>query len=110
MSHRIDHIEKYTSNTVDALSGGALDPIPGNGFLRIYSCDIVDTARITVQPANHPNPTGSGAGHIIERATTPEVRAYDPHYETEVERGEKVVVTLDGTVSETLLWVSFIGA
>lgn len=110
MSHRIDHVEKFTSTNADALSGGALDPIPGNGYLRVYACEIVDTGRIAVEPSLHANPTGSGAGHIIERATTPEIRAYDPHYETEVFKGEKVVIGLSGTISECLLWASFIGA
>lgn len=110
MSHRIDHVEKFTASNVDALAGGPLDPMPGNGYLRVYACEIVDTGRITIQPAKHANPTGSGAGHIIERATTPEIRAYDPHYETEVEAGEKVTITLDGTISECLLWATFIGA
>ncbi len=110
MAHRIDHVEKFTAAAADALAGGSLDPMPGNGYLRVYTCDIVDTARITIQPAGHANPTGSGAGHVIERGTTPEIRAYDPHYETEVEKGEKVVIGLSGTVSECLLWASFIGA
>lgn len=110
MSHRIDHVEKYTSADPDALAGGALDPMPGNGYLRVYTCEIVDTGRIAIQPSNHANPTGSGAGHIIERATTPEIRAYDPHYETEVDAGEKVTINLSGTISECLLWASFIGA
>jgi hypothetical protein len=110
MSHRIDHIEKYTAVNADCLAGGALDPMPGNGFLRVFACEIVDTGRITIQPSNHPNPTGSGAGHIIERATTPEIRQYDPYYETEVLAGEKVTIGISGTISETLLWASFIGA
>lgn len=110
MAHRIDHVEKFTAVNADCLAGGALDPMPGNGFLRVYTCEIVDTGRITIQPANHPNPTGSGAGHIIERATTPEIRAYDPYYETEVSLGEKVVIGISGTISECLLWASFIGA
>lgn len=110
MAHRIDHVEKFTGSNADALAGGPLDPMPGNGYLRVYACEIVDTGRIDIQPANHANPTGSGAGHIIERATTPEIRAYDPHWETEVTQGEKVVVGLSGTISECLLWASFIGA
>lgn len=110
MAHRIDHIEKFTSANADALAGGSLDPIPGNGFVRIYACEIVDTGRITIQPSMHPNPTGAGAGHIIERGTTPEIRAYDPYYETEVVAGEKLVIGLAGTISECLLWASFIGA
>jgi hypothetical protein len=109
MAHRIDHVEKFTTTNSDALAGGALDPMPGNGYLRIYACSIVDTCTISIQPARHPNPTGSGAGHVIERATTPEIRAYDPHYETEVQAGEKVVIQFGGTTSEVLLWASFIG-
>jgi len=110
VSHRIDHVEKFTGANADCLAGGPLDPIPGDGYLRVYMCDIVDTARVDIQPAKHANPTGSGAGHVIERATTPEIRAYDPHWETEVFAGEKVTIGISGTVSELLMWATFIGA
>ncbi len=110
MSHRIDFLEKHTATEVDVLAASSLDTMPGPGYLRVYACEIVDTGRIEIAPANHADPTGAAAQHIIERATTPEIRAYDPHWETEVFGGEKVVITLSGTISECLLWVTWIGA
>ncbi len=53
MSHRIDHIEKFTATNADILAGGALDTMPGDGYIRVYTCEIVDTGRITIQPAKH---------------------------------------------------------
>jgi len=110
MSHRIDLVKRLTAANADVLSGSALDPAPGNGFMRVYACDINGLATIEVDPARHPSPTGTGGQFMVERATTPEIRAYDPHYETEVGAGEKVTIRIDGTVTEVMVWVSFMAA
>ncbi len=110
MSHRIDVVSRFTGTNEDALSGSALDPIPGAGFLRVYACDINGLATIEVDPALHVSPTGTGGQNMPERATTPEIRAYDPHWETEVRAGEKVTVRFGGTVTEVIMWASFIAA
>ncbi len=110
MSHRLDNVQRLTAANADVLSGTALDPMPGNGFLRVYSCDINGLATIEVDPASHPSPTGTGGQNMPERATTPEIRAYDPHYETEVNAGEKVTIRIAGTVTEVMVWSSFMRA
>ncbi len=118
MSHRIDFIQKFTSANADALSGSALDPIPSTGFIRVYAAEIVDTGTIEIDPAEHLSPTGTGGQHIVEGAGAesgaapnhPLIIANMPHWETEVSRGEKVTVRLAGTISECLLWVSFMSA
>jgi len=110
MSHRIDFVTRLTAANADVLAGSALDPAPGNGFMRVFACDINGLATIEVDPSRHPSPTGTGAQNMVERATTPEIRAYDPHYETEVLAGEKVTVRISGTVTEVMLWVSFMAA
>lgn len=110
MSHRIDFLTRLTATNADVLSGSALDPMPGNGFIRVYACDINGLARIEIDPAKHPSPTGTGAQAMQERATTPEIRAYDPHWETEVSQGEKTTIRISGTVTELLVWVTWMAA
>lgn len=118
MPHRIDFVQKFTSTNTDCLAGSALDPIPSNGFVRVYASEIVDTGLIEVDPALHPNPTGAGAQDIPEGAGAdsgaapnhPIIIANMPHWETEVSKGEKCSIRLSGTISECLLWVSFMGA
>ncbi len=110
MSHRLDFVTRLTAVNADVLSGSALDPMPGNGFLRVYACDINGLATIEVDPASHPSPTGTGGQFMTERATIPEIRAYDPHYETEVNAGEKVTLRIAGTVTEVMVWASFMSA
>ncbi len=116
MAHRIDTTLLLTSANADVLSGGVLDPMPRAGFLRIYAADIVSTATIEVDPANHPSPTGSGpqvvpeAGSGDSAANHPVLAAFMPHWETEVDAGEKVVVRVAGTVSECAVWVTLMTA
>ena len=114
MAHRIDFVNKFTAANADCLSGSALDPIPRNGYLRIYATEIVDTATIEIDPALHPNPTGTGGQDVPEGAggdsgaapNHPIINAFQPHWETEVLQGEKVAIRLAGTISECLLWVT----
>ncbi len=117
MSHRIDVVTKFTSANADALAGSALDPIPGNGFIRVYAAEIVDTATIEIDPARHISPTGTGGQHVVEGGGAesgaapnhPFILSNMPHWETEVSGGEKVTIRLAGTVSELLLWTSYFG-
>lgn len=115
MSHRIDQTFLLTAANADLLSGTILDPMPGDGYIRVYAADIVSTATIEVDPANQPSPTGSGAQVVPESgngntaANHPVLAAYMPHWETEIERGEKVVIRIAGTVSECAVWVSWMG-
>ncbi len=115
MSHRIDLTFLLTAANADVLAGSSLDPIPGPGFIRVYAADIVATATLEINPANHPNPTGAGtvvvpeAGSGDSAANHPVIAAFMPHWETEVVLGEKVVIGLAGTVSECAMWVTFIG-
>ncbi len=118
MSHRIDFVQKFTAANADALTGSALDPIPGAGFLRVYVSEIVDTGTIEIDPARHISPTGTGGQHIPEGAGAesgaapnhPIINAFQPHWETEVSGGEKVTIRLAGTISECLLWASYMAA
>jgi len=118
VSHRIDFVQKFTSTNADALAGSALDPMPRSGFLRVYAAEIVDTATIEIDPSNQPSPTGTGGQHVPEGSGSesgaapnhPIINAFMPHWETEVERGEKVTIRLAGTVSELLLWVTLMAA
>ncbi len=107
MGHRIDFVQRLTATNAEVLSGSALDPMPGSGFIRVYACDINGLATLEINPASHPNPTGSGAQNVVERATTPEIRAYDPHWETEVNAGEKTTIRIAGTVTEVMIWVTW---
>lgn len=115
MSHRIDQTFLLTSANVDVLSGTVLDPMPRSGYLRVYAGDIVSTATIEIDPANHPSPTGAGAQVVPEAgngntATNhPVLAAYMPHWETEVTAGEKVVINVGGTVSECAVWITLLG-
>lgn len=114
MSHRIDQTFLLSASNADLLAGSVLDPMPRAGFLRIYAADIVSTGTIEVDPANHPSPTGSGpqvvpeAGSGDSAANHPVIAAFMPHWETEVEGGEKVVIRLAGTVSEMAVWVTLL--
>ncbi len=118
MAHRIDVVQKFTASNADALAGEALDPIPGNGFIRVYAAEIVDTGTIEIDPARHVSPTGTGGQHIPEGAGAesgaapnhPIILSNGPHWETEVSQGEKVTIRLAGTISECLLWVSYMAA
>ncbi len=111
MSHRMDVVKLFTGTSSDALAGEALDPIPANGYVRVYATDVVSTATIEVEPALHPNPTGPVAQHVVESPSTmPELATFLPHWETEVSKGEKLTITLGGTVSALALWVSFMSA
>lgn len=109
MSHRIDNVFRLTAANSDVLAGSALDPMPGNGFLRVYACDINGLATIEIDPARQPSPTGTGGQFMVERATTPEIRAYDPHWETEVSGGSKVTIRIAGTVTEVMVWATWMG-
>lgn len=115
MAHRIDQTFLLTASNADLLSGSVLDPMPGAGYLRVYAADIVSTATIEVDPANHPSPSGSGPQVVPESgsgdsaANHPVIAAFLPHWESEVEKGEKVVIRLAGTVSECAVWVTFMG-
>ncbi len=117
MAHRIDFINKFSAANADCLAGSALDPMPSNGFIRVYVSEIVDTGLIEIDPARHPNPTGTGGQDIPEGAGAdsgaapnhPIIIANMPHFETEVLQGEKVTIRISGTISECLMWVSFMG-
>ncbi len=117
MAHRIDVLTKFTGSDADALSGSALDPMPSNGFLRVFVSEIVDTGTIEIDPARHVSPTGTGGQHIPEGAGAesgaapnhPIINQFQPHWETEVSQGEKVTIRLAGTISECLMWASFMG-
>lgn len=115
MAHRIDLTFLLTSANADVLAGSSLDPMPGNGFLVVYAADIVSTATIEIDPSTQPSPTGSGpqvvpeAGTGDSAANHPVLAAYQPHWETEVGKGEKVVIRIAGTVSECGVWVRWIG-
>lgn len=115
MSHRIDQTLLLTSADADVLSGSVLDPIPGDGYIRVYCADIVATATVEVDPAKHPSPTGSGPQVVPESgsgdaaANHPVIAAFMPHWETEVFEGEKVVIRIAGTVSELAVWVTWMG-
>lgn len=114
MAHRIDFTEKFSASNADVLAGSSLDPIPRNGYARIYATEIVDTGRIEIDPALHPNPTGTGGQTIPEGAGSdsgaapnhPIINAFQPHWETEVLQGEKLVIRLSGTISECMVWVT----
>lgn len=118
MSHRIDFLQKFTASNADVLAGSALDPVPRNGYMRIYLAEIVDTGRVQIDPAMHLSPTGAGVQHIPEGVGAdsgaapnhPIVISNMPHYETEVLKGEKVAIALSGTISECLVWVTFMAA
>lgn len=107
--HRLDDVQVRTATVSDLLSGTQLDPMPGNGFLRVYAASTVNTARITIAPNKHAPPTGAGDGAITLRANG-EVRKYDPSWETEVVAGEKVTIGISGTTGTYYTWCSFIGA
>ncbi len=115
MSHRMDQTFLLTAANADVLAGTILDPMPGDGYLRVYAGDIVSTATIEVDPANHPSPTGSGAQIVPEvgsgdaAANHPVLAAFMPHWETEVQKGEKVVIRIAGTVSELAIWCTWMG-
>lgn len=117
MSHRIDFVQKFSAANADCLAGSALDPMPSAGFIRVYAGEIVDTGTIEIDPARHVSPTGTGGQHIVEGGGAesgaapnhPFILANMPHWETEVSVGEKVTIRIAGTISETLLWVSFFG-
>ncbi len=114
MAHRIDFTALFTATNADCLAGSALDPIPRNGYLRVYVTEIVSTGTIEIDPALHPNPTGTGGQAIPEGAGAdsgaapnhPIINAFQPHWETEVLQGEKVAIRLAGTISETMMWVT----
>lgn len=118
LSHRIDFLQKFTAVNADVLAGSALDPIPRDGFVRVYATEIVDTGRIQIDPALHMSPTGAGVQHIPEGAGAdsgaapnhPVILLNQPHWETEVSKGEKVAIALSGTISECLVNVTFMGA
>jgi len=114
MAHRIDTSQLFTATNADCLAGTALDPIPRNGYLRVYAVDIVNTATIEIDPALHPNPTGTG-GQVVPEGSGgdtgaapnhPVVNATGIHWETEVSAGEKVAIRVAGTVSELALWTT----
>jgi len=106
--HRIDLVEQRTAAVTDLLNGTSLDGMPSDGFLRIYMASTVDTATIEIDPALHASPTGSGTQTPIKRANG-EIRAYDPHWELAVVKGEKVVIGIAGTTGTYFTWVSFVG-
>jgi len=117
MSHRIDIVTKFTGTNADALAGTSLDPMPSDGFIRVYAAEIVDTGTIEIDPSRHISPTGTGGQHIVEGGGAesgaapnhPIVLSNTPHWETEVSGGEKVTIRLAGTISECVLWTSFMG-
>jgi len=69
MAHRLDVTLLLTAANADALAGSALDPMPGNGFIRVYAAEIVSTGTIEIDPATHPSPTGAGTQVIPESGT-----------------------------------------
>ncbi len=116
MAHRIDFTKILSAGDADVLAGSALDPMPSNGFIRVYATDIVATATIEIDPAGKPSPTGTGPMVVPESGTGdsaanhPVIAAFMPHWETEVSRGEKTTIRIAGTVSELLIWVQWLGA
>lgn len=114
MAHRIDFLQKFTATNVDVFAGSAFDPMPADGFLRVYAVDIVDTGRIAINPATGVSPTGTGVQHIPEgqgadsgaAPNHPIILANGPHWEVEVVGGEKVVLAISGTISECLIWAT----
>ena len=109
MGHRIDVLKKLTATSTDVLSGTSLDPLPSKGIARVYAASTVNTATVEIEPSLHPSPTGVGAQAITLRGNG-EIRAYDPHWETEGSAGEKLVVGLGGTTGTTYIWVSYLMA
>ncbi len=116
MSHRIDFLQLFSANNADCLAGSALDPMPAAGFARVYATEILASGTIEIAPSLHPSPTGTGPQQVMEggsgdtAANHPVIKQYDPHWETEVEKGEKLTIRLAGTTTECLLWVSFMAA
>lgn len=116
MSHRIDVVRKITAVTADFLAGESLDPMPATGYLRVYAVSIVDTNRIAITPSLHASPTGGVAQHVPEGSggdsgaapNHPIILSNMPHWETEVSKGEKVVIEISGTTTECLIWVIFL--
>jgi len=107
MSHRLDTVKKITAADADVLSATALDPAPADGVMRIFAASTVNTATMAITPSLHASPTGPGTQAVILRANG-EVRAYDPHWETEVSKGEKVTIAIAGTTGTVYIWTSFI--
>lgn len=105
--HRIDKTEYDTSADADVLAGSALDPIPADGYLRVYAASSVNTATIAIDPSIHSSPTGPVAQSVQLRAAA-EIRAYDPHWEVQVSKGEKVVIAIAGTTGTYQTWASFV--
>jgi len=106
--HRIDVLDKATAADTDFLAGTALDPVPADGYMRIYVASTVNTLTIAINPSVHLSPTGPGVQAGILRANG-EIRAYDPHWEIEVEKGERVVIALAGTTGTYYVWCSYVG-
>jgi len=108
--HMIDVVsENLSSTVVDFLAGSALDPVPGDGALRVFCASSVDTANIAIERSKGRNPTGIGAQGVPIRANG-EIRDYDPHWEMEVKQGEKVTITVAGTTGDFTIWASYMGA
>jgi len=105
--HRIDWVQKFTAANADLLAGSPLDPMPGPGVFRVFIMSTVNTATIEVLPSKHLSPTGGQTNALPLRANA-EIRAYDPHWETEVEQGEKVVLDLGGTTGTVYLWATWV--
>lgn len=115
MAHRIDQTFLIVAADADVLAGSVLDTMPGNGFLVVYATDTLSTTFIEIDPANHPSPTGSGPQVVPESGSGdtavnhPAIKAYQPHWETEVTSGEKVVIRISGGTIECAVWVRWIG-
>ena len=106
--HRLDQVDGGTAADADVLSGSSLDPVPSNGVMRVFPCSTVNTATIAITPSKHPSPTGAGT-QIVQLRANAEVRDYDPYFEFEVEKGEKVVIGIAGTTGTWRVWTSFLG-
>lgn len=106
--HRSDVIGNSTSANADLLDGESIDPMPSDGYLRVYVVSTVNTCTVAIDPAKHISPTGAGVQAAPIRANG-EIRAYDPHWELAVSAGEKVVIQIAGTTGTYYYWVSFVG-
>lgn len=106
--HRLDISTKITSADADVLAGSALDPMPSDGYVRIYVASTVNTATLSIVPSKHTSPTGPGTQAVMLRANG-EIRSYDMHWETRVGSGEKVAIAVAGTTGTVYVHASFVG-
>lgn len=101
-------VQVKSAAQADLLAGTSLDPVPEDGYMRIYVMSTVDTATIAISPSVHISPTAPGTQAVGKRDNG-EIRAYDPHYELKVRKGEKVIIGVAGTTGTYYYWISYVG-